>query len=164
MKLYDFESNYRLITLIMVPYTNWKQVSLGTLSKKNTGFFGNFSQVLDPPPFWEPLFPKKKYGLFCILGPLEHFWSSSKCSGYKFYFHLLGSTGSQLDVAQPRALTLSLEEYTTINYSHFCPSVRVVLSSISLLHVPSFLSHFLTICVSSWDLDFSLSFSILSPS
>ena len=85
-------------------------------------------------------------------------------SGYKFYFHLLGSTGSQLDVAQPRALTLSLEEYTTINYSHFCPSVRVVMSSISLLHVPSSLSHFLAICVSSLDLDFSPSFSILSPS
>ena len=27
MKLYDFESNYRLITLIMVPYTDWRQVS-----------------------------------------------------------------------------------------------------------------------------------------
>ena len=91
-------------------------------------------------------------------------YSQQCCSGYKFYFHLLGSTGSQLDVAQPRALTLSLEEYTTINYSHFCPSVRVVMSSISLLHVPSFLSHFLAICVSSLDLDFSPSFSILSPS
>ena len=30
-------------------------------------------------------------------------------SGYKFYFHYLGSTGCQLDVALPRALTLSLE-------------------------------------------------------
>ena len=98
--------------------------------------------------------------VFCPMGQGE----KPSLSGYKFYFHLLGSTGSQLDVAQPRALTLSLEEYTTINYSHFCPSVRVVMSSISLLHVPSFLSHFLAICVSSWDLDFSPSFSILSPS
>ena len=39
------------------------------------------------------------------------------CSGYKFYFHLLGSTGCQLDVVCPRALTLSLEnvQRSTIN-------------------------------------------------
>ena len=43
-------------------------------TKKKTGFFGNFSQVSDlPPPFWEPLFPKKKHGL-----PL---WSGDICMG-----------------------------------------------------------------------------------
>ena len=52
-------------------------------------------------------------------------------SGYKFYFHLLGSTGCQLDVAQPRALTLSLEKCTTINYSPSLPQCvgRLVLLS-----------------------------------
>ena len=38
-------------------------------------------------------------------------------SGYKFYFHLLGSTGCQLDVVFPRALTLSMEtvQQSTLN-------------------------------------------------
>ena len=38
-------------------------------TQKKTGFFGNFSQMSDPPPFGNPCFQKKKYGLFCILGP-----------------------------------------------------------------------------------------------
>ena len=41
--------------------------------KKITVLFGNFSQVADPPspspPFGNPLFEKKIYRLFCILGP-----------------------------------------------------------------------------------------------
>ena len=37
--------------------------------KKITVLFGNFSQVADPPPFGNPLFEKKNYRLFCILGP-----------------------------------------------------------------------------------------------
>ena len=49
------------------------------------GIFGNFSQVSDPPPFGNPCFQKKKYGLFCNLGYLEHFWSSSKCSLFGNY-------------------------------------------------------------------------------
>ena len=42
------------------------------LKKKITGLFGNFSQMADPPPsptFGNPLFEKKCYRLFCILGP-----------------------------------------------------------------------------------------------
>ena len=56
-------------------------------------------------------------------------------SGYKFYFHLLGSTGCQLDVAQPRALTLSLEKCTTINCSPSLPQCvgRLVLLSSSFI-------------------------------
>ena len=53
--------------------------------KKKTGFFGNFSQVLDPPlpPFWEPLFPKKKvwfilhfrsFGAFLVFIKIFAFW------------------------------------------------------------------------------------------
>ena len=38
--------------------------------KKNTGFFGNFSQGPTPPPplppFWEPLFPKKSVVYFAF--------------------------------------------------------------------------------------------------
>ena len=37
------------------------------------------------PPFGEPLFPKKKYVFLGILGPFEHFWSSSKCSLFGNY-------------------------------------------------------------------------------
>ena len=47
----------------------------GASQKKNTGFFGSFSQMSDPPPlFGRPPSKKKFEGLFCILGPKEHFW------------------------------------------------------------------------------------------
>ena len=63
--------------------------SKGRLQLKKTGLFGNFSQVSDPPPppppFGNPCFQKKKCGLFCILGHLEHFWSSQKCSLFGNY-------------------------------------------------------------------------------
>ena len=47
---------------------------------KKTGLCGKNSQVADPPPpqFGKPLLSKKKLGLFCILGPQGHFWSSPK--------------------------------------------------------------------------------------
>ena len=80
--LYLYKENTTRVSTQKIFFT-W----LGTLPKKKTGFFGNFSQVSDPP-FWEPLFPKKKYGSFCILGPLEHFWSSSKCSLFGNYFYI----------------------------------------------------------------------------
>ena len=37
----------------------------GRHPKEKTGFFGNFSQMSDPPlpPFWEPVFPKKNIRL-----------------------------------------------------------------------------------------------------
>ena len=45
---------------------------LGSLSKKNTGFFGSFSQMSDPPPLFGRSPSKKKFkGLFCVLGPKE---------------------------------------------------------------------------------------------
>ena len=56
--------------------------------KKKRDFLGIFPKCRPPPPlppFWEPLFPKKKCGLFCILGHLEHFWSSQKCSLFGNY-------------------------------------------------------------------------------
>ena len=56
---------------------------LGSLSEKNTGFFGSFSQMSDPPPpplFGRPPSKKKFEGLFCVLGPKEHFWFLQKCS------------------------------------------------------------------------------------
>ena len=53
---------------------------------KKRDFLGIFPKCQPPlSPFLEPLFPKKKYGLICILGPLEHFWSSSKCSLFGNY-------------------------------------------------------------------------------
>ena len=60
----------------------------GRCPKKKRGFLGIFPKGRPPPPlppFWEPLFPKKKCGLFCVLGPQEHFWSSSKCSLFGNY-------------------------------------------------------------------------------
>ena len=55
----------------------------GASQKKNTGFFGSFSQMWDPPhpPYLEGLRPKKKInGLFCVLGLKEHFCFLQKCS------------------------------------------------------------------------------------
>ena len=51
--------------------------------RKKTGLCGKSSQAADPPhpppPVWEtPVIKKKKLGLFFILGPQEHFWSSPK--------------------------------------------------------------------------------------
>ena len=48
---------------------------LGTLPTKKTGFFGNFSQVSDPPvpPFWEPEFSKKKVWFILHFRPLGAF-------------------------------------------------------------------------------------------
>ena len=55
---------------------------LGTRSERKTGLCGKNSQAADPPhpppQFGKPLLSKKKLGLFFILGPQEHFWSSPK--------------------------------------------------------------------------------------
>ena len=54
---------------------------LGTWSEKKRDFVGKFpSGGLPhlPPPVWETPVIKKKLGLFFILGPQEHFWSSPK--------------------------------------------------------------------------------------
>ena len=68
------------ITKELLTYSHSK----GRHQKKNTELFGNFSQISGPPPptppFWEPLVQKKIYGLFCVLGPKEHFWFLQKCS------------------------------------------------------------------------------------
>ena len=49
----------------------WKTEWLGA---KRTVFFGNLSQMSDPP-FWEPVSKQtKKYRLFLNLCPMEHFW------------------------------------------------------------------------------------------
>ena len=32
------------------------------------------------PPIWEASVQKKFKGLFCVLGPMEHFWFLQKCS------------------------------------------------------------------------------------
>ena len=57
-------------------------LSLGTLSERKTGLCGKNSQTSDPlpppPQFGNALFSKKKGGLFFVLGPKEHFWSSPK--------------------------------------------------------------------------------------
>ena len=55
-------------------------VVLGLPSEKKTGLCGKNSQVADPhpPSLGNPCYQKKKLGLFFILGPQEHFWSSPK--------------------------------------------------------------------------------------
>ena len=51
--------------------------------RKKMGLCGN-SLVADlPPQFGKPLLSKKKLGLFFILEPQEHFWSSPKNHNYK---------------------------------------------------------------------------------
>ena len=45
------------------------------IRKKIRNYLGIFPKCRTPPtpPFWEPLVQKKIYGLFCVLGPKEHF-------------------------------------------------------------------------------------------
>ena len=65
-----------------------EKVRIEELAPQKTGFFGNFSQMSDPPspPFGNPCFPIF-FLFFCILGPQEHFWSSQKCPLFgQFYF------------------------------------------------------------------------------
>ena len=50
----------------------------GASQKKNTGVF---PKCRTPhPPYLGGLRPKKIEGLFCVLGPKEHFWFLQKCS------------------------------------------------------------------------------------
>ena len=64
------------------PLSNKQTNHLGSLSEKKTGLCEKNSQAADPPPtppVWEtPVIKKKKLGLFFILGPQEHVWSSPK--------------------------------------------------------------------------------------
>ena len=62
----------------------------GRHPKKKRDFLGIFPKCRTPPspPFGNPCFPKKKCGLFCILGHLEHFWSSQKCSLFGNYSNI----------------------------------------------------------------------------
>ena len=63
-------------------------VQLRDAPKKNNGIFWEFFPSVAPPPP-SPLLgtpvSKKKCGLFCLLGHLEHFWSSQKCSLFGNY-------------------------------------------------------------------------------
>ena len=73
---------------ICVAFKTKKPTGLGTPPPQKNGIFWEFFPSGGPPPlppFWEPLFPKKKCGLFCISGHLEHFWSSQKCSLFGNY-------------------------------------------------------------------------------
>ena len=68
--------------------TNARKLIKGRHPKKKRDFLGIFPKFRPPPlspPFGNPCFQKKKYRLFCILGPLEHIWSSSKCSLFGNY-------------------------------------------------------------------------------
>ena len=49
--------------------------------RKKYGIIWEFFPNSRPPtPLLRTPRPKKNYGLFCILGPKEHFWFSQKCS------------------------------------------------------------------------------------
>ena len=55
----------------------------GRLQKKIRDYLGIFPKWQTPPPFppfGNPSSKKKIYGLFCVLGPKEHFWFLQKCS------------------------------------------------------------------------------------
>ena len=58
------------------------------VQKKRRDFLGIFPKCRTPPPppplLGTPV-SKKKKGLFCILGHLEHVWSSQKCSLFGNY-------------------------------------------------------------------------------
>ena len=48
------------------------------IGEKNGIMWEKFPSGGPPPQFGKPLLSKKKLGLFFILGPQEHFWSSPK--------------------------------------------------------------------------------------
>ena len=51
----------------------------GPLHKKKCGIIWEFfPSVGPPPPYLGGLCPKKSKGLFCVLGPKEHFWFLQK--------------------------------------------------------------------------------------
>ena len=55
---------------------------LGTLSEKKRDYVGKIPKWRTPSPpspsLGNPCYQKKKLGLFFILGPQKHFWSSPK--------------------------------------------------------------------------------------
>ena len=62
---------------------NFLDISKGASQKKIQDFLGVFPKCWTPPPpppIWEASVQKKKLGLFCVLGPKEHFWFLQKCS------------------------------------------------------------------------------------
>ena len=61
------------------PFWEFFMVLREALRKKIRDYLGIFSKW-QTPPFWEPLVQKKNYGLFCVLGPEEHFWFLQKKS------------------------------------------------------------------------------------
>ena len=58
----------------------------GRRQKKKRDYVGKIPKGRTPPPpppFGKPLLSKKKLGLFFILEPQEHFWSSPKNHNFK---------------------------------------------------------------------------------
>ena len=61
--------------------SNVKIIIREPVRKKIRDFLGVFPKCRTPPaPFLEGLRPKKIKGLFCVLGPKEHFWFLQKNS------------------------------------------------------------------------------------
>ena len=80
MYMFDFITNFHIICKIHVFLRSGK---LREPLRKKYGIFWEFFPNVGPPP--PPLFgrpPSKKNirGLFCVLGPKEHFWFLQKCS------------------------------------------------------------------------------------
>ena len=77
-----------LLILVTHPVTslwNWKAKNgIREGIRKKYGiiweFFPNSGPPPPPPSFGNPSSKKKIYGLFCVLGPKEHFWFLQKCS------------------------------------------------------------------------------------
>ena len=78
----------QLIKTIYSELFSSSKLTKGGHHLKKTVFFGNFSQMADPPPFGNPLVEKFFYGLFCILGHKEQFCFSQK-SHFWVVFQLL---------------------------------------------------------------------------
>ena len=56
---------------------------LGKWSEKKRDYVGKIPKWQTPLQFGKPLLSKKKLGLFFILKPQEHFWSSPKNHNFK---------------------------------------------------------------------------------
>ena len=64
--------------LIIDCFANVVNILRVVIREKNGIMWEKFPSGGPPPQFGKPLLSKKKLGLFFILGPQEHFWSSPK--------------------------------------------------------------------------------------
>ena len=77
MTIKRFEQNHFVFCSLAFLVRTPNPPVVGTRSEKKWDYVGKIPKWR-PPPLPSPLLSKKKLGLFFILEPQEHFWSSPK--------------------------------------------------------------------------------------